>query len=144
MNFKSTLFMLTNFSCLVCWLFTKLTFSKKNFFKKLSEHQTVKIQPVTKVIICREQKSPLARKDLRCNVKYLISVYYRNLMCFNRWQLYISSKFNVSPCGWSLTNHWPRSSFPLKHGSRGLHCHLSPVKDIACKLSWGRFQLWKI
>ena len=50
-----------------------------------------------------------------------------NLMRFNRWQLYISSKFNVSQCGWSLTNHWPQASFPIIHGSRGLHNHLSPV-----------------
>ena len=27
---------------------------------------------------------------------YLISVHYRNLMCFNGCQLYISSKFNLS------------------------------------------------
>ena len=54
----------------------------------------------------------------------LISVNYRNLMCFNCWQLYILSKFNVSQCGCLLINHWPRASFPFIHGSRGLHCHL--------------------
>ena len=36
----------------------------------------------------------------------IISVYYRNLRCFNRWQLYILLN-NVSYFGWSLTNHWP-------------------------------------
>ena len=59
-------------------------------------------------------------------VMYLY-VYYRNLTCFNRWQLYISSNFNASQCNWSLTNHWPWASFPLINDSRGLHCHLSLV-----------------
>ena len=40
----------------------------------------------------------------------IISVYYRNLRCFNRWQLYILFN-NVSYFGWSLTNHWPRALF---------------------------------
>ena len=35
-------------------------------------------------------------------VIYLMSVYYRNLTRFNRWQLYVSSKFNVSQCDKSL------------------------------------------
>ena len=51
--------------------------------------------------------------------------YYRNLMCFYRWQLYISSKFSVSQCNCSLINHWLRASFPLIY--RGLQCHLSHV-----------------
>ena len=63
-------------------------------------------------------------------VIYLMSVYYRNLTCFNCWQSYILSKFNVSQCGWLLTNHWLRASFPLIHSRRGLHCHLSPFKEI--------------
>ena len=33
---------------------------------------------------------------------------------------------------------WPRASFPLKHGSRVLHCHLSPLKDIVCELRYRR------
>ena len=57
-----------------------------------------------------------------------MSVYYRNLTCFNRWQLYVSSKFNVS--------RRDKSSIPLKHGSRGLQCHYSPLKDIFCKLRY--------
>ena len=61
------------------------------------------------------------------NVIYLMSVYSRNLTCFNRWQLYISSKFNILQFGWSFTNHWPRALFPLICGSSGLHCHLRPV-----------------
>ena len=36
-------------------------------------------------------------------VIYPMSVYYRNLTCFNRWQLYFSSKFNVSQCDKSLS-----------------------------------------
>ena len=35
-------------------------------------------------------------------VIYLMSVYYRNLTSFNRWQWYVSSKFNVSQCDKSL------------------------------------------
>ena len=42
-------------------------------------------------------------------IYHIISVYYRNLRCFNRWQLYILFN-NVSYIGWSLTNHWLRSS----------------------------------
>ena len=42
----------------------------------------------------------------------IISVYYRNLRCFNRWQLYILFN-NVSYFGWSLTNHWPWALFPI-------------------------------
>ena len=33
-----------------------------------------------------------------------------------------------------MTNHWPHASLPLIHGSRGLRCRLSPLKDIVCKL----------
>ena len=77
-------------------------------------------------------------------VIYLIGVYNRKLTCCNRWQLYISSKLNASHCGWSLINHWPRASFPLIHGSSGLHCHLSPLNDIVCKLRWRLFHLRNI
>ena len=38
------------------------------------------------------------------------------MTCFNRYQLNISSLFNVSQYGWSLTNYWPLASFPLIHG----------------------------
>ena len=54
----------------------------------------------------------------------IISVYYRNLRCFNRWQLYILLN-NVSYFGWSLTNHWLRALFPIKHDCRGLNCHFN-------------------
>ena len=62
----------------------------------------------------------------------IISVYYRNLRCFNRWQLYIL--FNC----WSLTNHWPRALFPIKHDCRGLNCHfnLLTVKIPSLMLYW--------
>ena len=63
--------------------------------------------------------------NLKCNltfiVIYLISVYYINLTCFNRWQLYFSSKFNVSQCdnslapGFILINTWQqRAVMPFK------------------------------
>ena len=42
----------------------------------------------------------------------IISVYYRNLRCFNRWQLYILFN-NVSYFCWWLTNHWPRALLPI-------------------------------
>ena len=56
----------------------------------------------------------------------IISVYYRNLRCFNRWQLYILFN-NVSYFGWSLTNHWPRALFPIKHDCRRLNCRLTSM-----------------
>ena len=50
-----------------------------------------------------------------------MGVYYRNLKCFNPWQLYFSSKFNVSQCDKSLAagfipiNTWQqRASLPFK------------------------------
>ena len=67
----------------------------------------------------------------------IISVYYRNLRCFNRWQLYILFN-NVSYFGWSLTNHWPRALFPIKHDCRGLNCHFNLLTDILCELRYGR------
>ena len=42
-----------------------------------------------------------------------------------------------------MTRHWPWASFPLIHGSRGLHCHLSPLKDIVCKLRWRCYFLFR-
>ena len=36
----------------------------------------------------------------------------------------------------NATNHCPRASFPLIHGSRGLQRHYSPLKDIVCKLRY--------
>ena len=67
----------------------------------------------------------------------LISVYYRNLRCFDRWQLYILFK-NVSYFGWSLTNHWPRALFPIWHDCRGLNCHFNLLTDILCELRYRR------
>ena len=67
----------------------------------------------------------------------IISVYYRNLRCFNRWQLYILFN-NVSYFGWSLTNHWPRALFPIKHDCRGLDCHFNLLTDILCELRYRR------
>ena len=67
----------------------------------------------------------------------IISVYYRNLRCFNRWQLYILFN-NVSYFGWSLTNHWPRALFLIKHDCRGLNCHFNLLTDILCELRYRR------
>ena len=67
----------------------------------------------------------------------IISVYYRNLRCFNCWQLYILFN-NVSYFGWSLTNHWPRAWFPTKHDCRGLNCHFNLLTDILCELRYRR------
>ena len=36
----------------------------------------------------------------------------------------------------NATNHCPRASIPLIHGSRGLQRHYSPLKDIVCKLRY--------
>ena len=44
--------------------------------------------------------------------------FHRNLTCRN------------------ATNHCPRASFSLIHGSRGLQRHYSPLKDIVCKLRY--------
>ena len=67
----------------------------------------------------------------------IISVYYWNLRCFNRWQLYILFN-NMSYFGWSLTNHWPRALFPIKHDCRGLNCHFNLLTDILCELRYRR------
>ena len=54
-------------------------------------------------------------------------------MCFNRWQLYFSSKFNVSQCDKSLSAGFN----PIKTWQqRGLQCRYSPLKDIVCKLRY--------
>ena len=59
--------------------------------------------------------------DLMSIVIYVMSVYSRNLTCFNSWQLYFSSKFIVSQCDKSLSagfipiNTWQqRASLPFK------------------------------
>ena len=72
------------------------------------------------------------RWQLYFSSKLNVSVYYRHLTCFNRWQLYFSSKFNVSQCDKSLSpgfipiNTWQqRAATPLK-----------PLKDIVCKLRY--------
>ena len=57
----------------------------------------------------------------------IISVYYRNVRCFNRWQLYILFN-NVSYFGWSLTNHWPRALFPIKHDCTFQPAHGYPLR----------------
>ena len=67
----------------------------------------------------------------------IISVYYRNLRCFNRWQLYILFN-NVSYFGWSLTNHWPRALFRIKHDCTELNCHFNLLTDILCELRYRR------
>ena len=67
----------------------------------------------------------------------MIRVYYRNLRCFNRWQLYILFK-NVSYFGWSLANHWPRALFPIKHDCRGHNRHFNLLTDILCELRYRR------
>ena len=36
----------------------------------------------------------------------------------------------------NATNHCSRASIPLKHGSRGLQCRYSPLKDIVCNLRY--------
>ena len=61
-----------------------------------------------------------------------MSVYYRNMTCLNRWQLYFSSKFNVSQCDKSLTGGF----IPINTCSRGLQQHWSPLEDIICKLRY--------
>ena len=67
----------------------------------------------------------------------IVSVDYRNLRCFNHWQLYILFN-NESYFGWSLTNHWPRVLFPIKHDCRGLNCHFNLLTDILCELRYRR------
>ena len=44
-----------------------------------------------------------------------------------------SCTFHLITCR-NATNHCPRASFPLIHGSRGLQRHYSPLEDIVCKL----------
>ena len=46
---------------------------------------------------------------------------------------------NVSYFGWSLTNHWPRALFPIKHDCRGLNCHFNLLTDILCELRYHRW-----
>ena len=56
--------------------------------------------------------------------------YYRNLT----YLIADSCTFHLNLTCCNATNHCPRASFPLIHGSRGLQCHLSPLKNIVCKL----------
>ena len=57
-----------------------------------------------------------------------MSVYYRNLTCFNTFHLNLTCR--------NATNHCARASIPLQHGSRGLQRRYSPLKDIVCKLRY--------
>ena len=47
-----------------------------------------------------------------------------------------SCTFHLNLTCHNATNHWPRASFPLIHGSRGFHCHWSPLKYSVCKLRY--------
>ena len=54
------------------------------------------------------------------------------------WRVSIADSytFHLNLMRHNVTNHWPRASFPLIHGSRGLLCHLNLLKDIVCKLRY--------
>ena len=54
------------------------------------------------------------------------------------WRVSIadSCTFHINLTCRNATNHCPRASIPLKHGSRGLQCRYSPLKDIVCKLRY--------
>ena len=47
-----------------------------------------------------------------------------------------SCTFHLNITCRNATNHCPRASIPLQHGSRGLQRHYSPLKDIVCKLRY--------
>ena len=47
-----------------------------------------------------------------------------------------SCTFHINLTYRDATNHCPQASIPLKHGSRGLQCRYSPLKDIVCKLKY--------
>ena len=65
-------------------------------------------------------------------VIYLIRVYYWNLNV----SIANSCTFHLNLTCRNATNHWLLASFSLIHGSRGLHCHWSMLKDIVCKLRY--------
>ena len=66
----------------------------------------------------------LARNVMTSIVIYLMSVYYRNLTCFNRWQLYVSYKFSVSQCDKSLSAGFN----PIKTWQQRAAMPLQPAK----------------
>ena len=47
-----------------------------------------------------------------------------------------SCTFHLNLTCRNATNHCPRASIPLQHGSRGLQRRYSPLKDIVCKLRY--------
>ena len=67
-----------------------------------------------------------------------VLIYTLWVFTIENWCVSIADSFTFYlnlTCG-KATNHWPRASFPLMHGSRGIHCHWSPLKDIVCKLRY--------
>ena len=62
------------------------------------------------------------------------------MFTIENWRIFIadSCTFHLNLTCRNATNHCPRASFPLihVHGSKGLHCYWSPLKDIVCKLRY--------
>ena len=71
---------------------------------------------------------------------YLKSVYYRNLTCFNRWQLYVSYQFNVSQCDKSLSAGFN----PIKTWQQRAAMPLQPAQGHRLQVQiYRRFFLWR-
>ena len=76
-------------------------------------------------------------------VIYLMSVYYKNLMCFNCWQLYFSSKFNVSQCDKSLSAGFLFIVTPIVGVCNcSMFCCTSLYVHSVLQLSWWGRESW--
>ena len=70
--------------------------------------------------------------------KHFLLLYALWVFTIETWRVSIadSCTFHLNSTCRNATNHCPRASFPLIHGSRGLQRHYSPLKDIVCKIRY--------
>ena len=70
--------------------------------------------------------------------KYTTLLYTLWVLTIETWRVSIadSCTFHLNLTCRNATYHCARASIPLQHGSRGLQCRYSPLKDIVCKLRY--------
>ena len=97
-------------------------------------------------VLFRNIKSPKNRENLnfyyfnftlflKSREFYQVLLYTLWVFTLETWRVSIadSCTFHLNLTCRNETNHCPRASFQLIHGSRGLQCHYSPLKEIVSK-----------
>ena len=84
------------------------------------------------------QNDSYEKSDNFSKITFEILLYTLWVFTIETWRVLIadSCTFHLNLTCCNATNHCPRASFPLLHGSRGLHCHWGLFKDMVCKLRY--------